>query len=68
MMKVEVLRLKIAKLRLEPGDKLVVTCPQGLSMEAKEQIMEAMRHWAGPDFNVLLLPDGFTVSVVQAKP
>jgi hypothetical protein len=56
----------VQRLRLEPGDSLVVRCPDRLDMataaEVKERVRVILR--LADDVPVLVLPDGMCVEVL----
>jgi hypothetical protein len=57
----------VQRLRLEPGDSLVVRCPARLDMatvvEVKERVRAILR--IADDVPVLVLPDGMGVEVLS---
>ena len=61
------LHLEIARLRLEPGDKLIVRHSTPLSDAHREYVMHALERWAGADFPVLLVPADFELTIVTAE-
>jgi hypothetical protein len=61
---------EVQRLRLEPGDRLVIRCESRLDMATGQRIKEHARAALklGDDFPVMVLGDGIDVDVVSVTP
>lgn len=56
----------LAKLQLQPGDVLVLSVPQRLSMEIADRLTAVLHERFGADQKVLVLDGGISLQVVRA--
>jgi len=64
-MQVTELAYDVRRLRLKPGDILVITCPTKLSYDRIDSIQNGIREVLGADVSVVLLDGGMNLTVVN---
>lgn len=57
----------VKRLRLEPGDKLLLKSPGFLDLTQAQQMRDAVREWAGPDVPVLIIDERCDLTIFNTR-
>lgn len=57
--------LDARRIALQPGDRLILSVAELITAEQADRLAQHIRHWAGSDIPVMVLPPGFEFDVVS---